>query len=379
MPDAVHGLELYRANMLPRLGRPAARTTDIPVQVLAPRRDPFVSVALQTGISRWAPDLAVRVLPGGHWLPRTQPRTVARCVGELIERAEGGPEARALRRARVTEQRKPPFADQLVVITGAGSGIGRACALEFAEQGAEVVVTDIDQPAAERTAQLAGMIGPAAHAYPLDVSDLGAMERFAAMLRDEHGWPDIVINNAGIGMAGPFFDTTVAEWERIIDVNLWGVIHGCRLLGGLLVESGMGGTIVNVASAAAYMPTKALPAYATTKAAVLALSQSLRAELAGSGVGVVAICPGFVHTGISSTTRFVGLDSADEHAAQAHATALFRRRNFTPEKAAQEIRRAVQRNTAIAPITIEAKATLLAARLTPGLLRALARVDLNRR
>ncbi|HEX2297758.1 MAG TPA: SDR family oxidoreductase [Pseudonocardiaceae bacterium] len=377
--DAVNGLELYRANMLPRFTQPGARTTEVPVQVLAPKYDRFVSVGLQTDIGAWVPDLAVRELPGGHWLPRTHPQTVARCTSELIEHAEGGPEARTLRRARVSSAPRKRFADQLVVITGAGSGIGRACALEFAEHGAEVVVTDIDQASAERTAVLARTLGSGAFAYLLDVTDSAAVEQFAKVLRNEHGVPDIVINNAGIGMAGPFFDTTAAEWERVIDVNLWGVIHGCRLLGGLMVEGGNGGTIVNIASAAAYMPTKALPAYATTKAAVLALSQCLRAELADSGIGVVAICPGFVHTNISRTARFVGLDPSAERAAQEHATALYRRRNYTPAKAAREIRRAVERNAAIAPITPEARAGLLASRLTPGLLRALARVDLSAR
>jgi NAD(P)-dependent dehydrogenase (short-subunit alcohol dehydrogenase family) len=263
-----------------------------------------------------------------------------------------------------------------VVITGGGSGIGRATALEFAEHGAEVIVTDIDQHAAERTAQLASTRGPRASAYRLDVSDRGAMEKFGTVLRENHGIPDIVINNAGIAVAGPFLDTTVADWERIIDVNLWGVIHGCRVLGGLMVEGGAGGTIVNIASAAAYLPTKSLPAYATTKAAVLALSQCLRAELAPAGVGVVAICPGFVHTNIANSARFVGFDAAEEQAARQRATALYRRRNFTPRQAAREILRAVERDTAIAPITVEAKAGLLASRLTPGLLRALARTDL---
>ncbi|HEX2299843.1 MAG TPA: SDR family oxidoreductase, partial [Pseudonocardiaceae bacterium] len=242
--DAVNGLQLYRANMLPRLARPGPRSTEVPVQVLAPKQDRFVSVALQTDIAEWVPDLAVRELPGGHWLPRTHPQTVARCAGELIEHAEGGPEARPLRRARVSAARRKPFADHLVVITGAGSGIGRACALEFAEHGADVVVTDIDQDSAGRTAVLAGTLGPGASAYRLDVADGAAVEQFAKVLRDEHGIPDIVINNAGIGMAGPFFDTTVTEWERVIDVNLWGVIHGCRALGGMMVDGGEGGTIV---------------------------------------------------------------------------------------------------------------------------------------
>ncbi|MGH8919900.1 MAG: SDR family NAD(P)-dependent oxidoreductase, partial [Actinomycetes bacterium] len=250
--------------------------------------------------------------------------------------------------------------------------------LEFAARGAEVVLIDIDQQAAERTAVLARTRGPGAHAYRVDVSDGAAMENFATGLRAEHGIPDIVINNAGIGMAGPFLDTTVTDWQRIIDVNLWGVIHGCRVLGGLLVAGGAGGTLVNIASAAAYLPSRALSAYATTKAAVLALSQCLRGELARSGVGVVAVCPGFVHTNIVSTARFVGLDPAEERTARQRVTALYFRRSFTPERVAREILRAIERNAAIAPITPEAKVGLLASRLTPGLLRSLARVDLPR-
>ncbi|MBV9447255.1 MAG: SDR family oxidoreductase [Streptosporangiaceae bacterium] len=373
--DAIHGLQLYRANMLGHLANPSPGTIDVPVQVLVPTRDPFVSRSLQTDITRWVPNLAIRELPGDHWLPRSHPHTVARCVSELIDNAEGGPEARTLRRARATGRQPRRFADTLVVITGAGSGIGRATALEFAEQGAEVVVTDIEAQTAERTAQLASVLGPPASAYPVDVSDGGAVEKFGRVLLEKHGIPDIVINNAGIGMAGPFFDTTVADWERIIDVNLWGVIHGCRVLGGLLVAGGAGGTIVNIASAAAYLPTRALPAYTTTKAAVLALSQCLRGELAEAGVGVVAICPGFVDTNIVSTTRFVGLDAAEERTVRRRVSEQYHRRSFPPRRAAQEILRAVARNTAIAPITVEAKAGLLASRLTPGLLRALARAN----
>jgi NAD(P)-dependent dehydrogenase (short-subunit alcohol dehydrogenase family)/pimeloyl-ACP methyl ester carboxylesterase len=379
MADGVAGLELYRANMFSQPRMTEARTTDIPVQVLAPRRDPFVSRSLQSDIRRWVPNLAVRELPGGHWLPRTHPHAVARCASELIDHTEGGPEPRSLRRARRTEHPKKRFRDHLVVITGAGSGIGRATALEFADQGAEVIVTDIDQQTAERTAQLASTLGPRASAYLLDVSDGGAVEKFSTLLRENHGIPDIVINNAGIGVAGPFLDTTVADWERVIDVNLWGVIHGCRVLGELMVEGGEGGTIVNIASAAAYLPSRALPAYTTTKAAVLALSQCLRGELAEVGIGVVAICPGFVSTNIVSTARFVGRSPAEEQAARQRSTQLYRRRNFTPQQAAREILRAVERNAAVAPITVEAKVGLLASRLTPGLLRALARTDLTPR
>jgi NAD(P)-dependent dehydrogenase (short-subunit alcohol dehydrogenase family)/pimeloyl-ACP methyl ester carboxylesterase len=372
--DTRHGLQLYRANLLPRLAAPDPRRLTIPVQVLAPHRDPFIVSSLQTDIEQWVPNLAVRELPGGHWLPRTHPQVVARCAAELIDNAEGGPESRALRRARRRRQQRQhqPFHDALVVITGAGSGIGRATAVEFAARGAQVVVTDIDQDAAERTAGLAATLGTPATAYPLDVSDGGAVEKFSTVLNEAHGIPDIVINNAGVGIAGPFFDTTVADWERIIDVNLWGVIHGCRVLGGLMRTGGAGGIIVNVASAAAYLPIPALSAYATTKAAVLALSQCLRAELAQAGIGVVAVCPGFVHTNITNSTRFLGLDAAQQQAARQRAGELYRRRNFTPQQAAQEILHAVERNTAIATVTPEAKAALLASRLTPGLVRVLA-------
>jgi NAD(P)-dependent dehydrogenase (short-subunit alcohol dehydrogenase family) len=106
------------------------------------------------------------------------------------------------------------------------------------------------------------------------------------------------------------------------------------------------------------------------------LSQCLRGELAEAGIGVVAICPGFVHTNIGNTARFVGLGPAEERAARQHVTSLYRRRNYTPRRAARGILRAVERNSAIAPITVEARAGLLASRFTPSLLRALARADL---
>lgn len=374
--DGVRGLALYRANMVGRLSRPEDRHADVPVQVLAPTGDPFVSTPVQTGIGQWVSDLRVRRVPGGHWLPRTRPEVVARCSADLVDYVEHGQEARALRRARVGGNRGK-FADQLVVVTGAGSGIGRETALAFAEQGAEIVAADVNGDAAARTAELARLLGPKATSYTVNVADLDEMERFATHVYAEQGVPDVVINNAGIGMAGPFSETSVADWQQVIDVNLWGVIHGCRLFSEQMTARGEGGRIVNVASAAAYLTSRVLPAYATTKSAVLTLSECLRAELADSGIGVTAVCPGLVSTNITSTTRFVGLDQAEEHRKQRSATQLYRRRNFPPDRAAREIVRAVEKNTAIAPITSEAKAGLVLSRLTPGLLRAAARFNLT--
>ncbi|MBE9372961.1 SDR family oxidoreductase [Saccharopolyspora sp. HNM0983] len=370
--DGIDGLALYRSNMLPRLGRPGARRTDIPVQVIAPTGDPFVTAPAQSGIAEWAPDSWVRRVPGGHWLPRTRPDVVARCATELVDHVECGQRPRSLRRAR-TGTSHGAFGDRLVVVTGAGNGIGRELALALADRGAQVVAADSDPAAAERTAELTAARGPRAHAYEVDVSDGAAMEDFAKRVRAESGVPDIVVNNAGIGLAGTFADTAVRDWQRVIDVNLWGVIHGSRLFAEQMTARGEGGRIVNIASAAAYLPSQTLSAYGATKAAVLALSQSMGAELAGSGISVHAICPGLVNTGITGRTRFAGTDEAEQADRRQAAGMLYQRRNFTPERAARDILRAVERGKAVAPVTPEAKVGLALSRLSPGLLRALAR------
>lgn len=374
--NGIPGLALYRRNMPEHLRRPQKRHTDVPVQILAPTGDPFVSAPMQTDIARWCSDLYVRRVPGGHWLPRTHPQLVARCARELVDNVERSVQSRGLRRGHCGRDRGR-FADQLVVVTGAGSGIGRETALAFAEQGAEVVATDVDPRAVARTAELASLLGPAAAHHVVDVSDGEAVREFAEKLEAERGVPDVVVNNAGIGVAGSFTDTTEQDWQRIIDVNLWGVIHGCRAFADRMVARGEGGRIVNVASLAAYLPSRSLSAYSTTKSAVLTLSQCLRAELAASGIGVTAVCPGFVHTNITSRTRFAGTGEAEQQRHRTAATKLYRRRNFTPGRAAADILRAVETNPAVQPITAEAKAGLVLSRLTPGLLRAAARADLT--
>ncbi|TWF95991.1 SDR family oxidoreductase [Saccharopolyspora dendranthemae] len=368
--DGINGLELYRANA-GRLGEPVRRHTGVPVQVLAPTGDPFVSTPLQAEIEDLASDLRVRRLPGGHWLPRSRPELVARCAAEFVDHVEGGEQSRGLRSARVLPGRGE-FADQLVVITGAGNGIGRATAQAFAAAGAHVVAADVDLKALRETGEL---LGDAGTTYEVDVSDQAAMADFAQRVSTELGTPDVVINNAGIGLAGAFLDTTVAEWEDVIDVNLWGVIHGCRLFGRQMAERGEGGRIINVASAAAYLPSRVLPAYSTTKAAVLRLSECLRVELAADGVKVTAVCPGLVNTGITTSSRFAGTDEAEQAKRRRAATELYQRRDFSPQRAADEILRATRRAPAIAPVTPEARAGLVLSRLTPRLLRAAARVD----
>jgi short-subunit dehydrogenase len=142
-----------------------------------------------------------------------------------------------------------------------------------------------------------------------------------------------------------------------------------------MAERGQGGHIVNTASAAAYQPSRLLPAYSTSKAAVLMLSECLRAELAPQGIGVTAVCPGLVNTNITATARFTGVDEAEQRRRRQRSARLYGMRNYPPEKVADAILDAVARNKPVAPVTPEAKGAHLLSRFAPGLLRRIARVE----
>jgi NAD(P)-dependent dehydrogenase (short-subunit alcohol dehydrogenase family)/pimeloyl-ACP methyl ester carboxylesterase len=370
--DAAHGAWLYRDNVRYRLRRPRADAyAHAPVQLITPLGDAFLSEKLYDDLEQWVPQLTRRTLPAKHWIPRTRPDQLASWITQFVTSVEEDrPQA-----VQPTGKHADRFGGQLVLVTGAGSGIGRATASAFAEAGARVVAVDRDAEAAARTAEQSRLLGaPEAWAETADVSDEQAMEKLAAKVAAEYGVVDVLVNNAGIGLGGSFFDTTTEDWKNVLDVNLWGVIHGCRLFGKQMAERGQGGHIVNTASAAAYQPSRALPAYSTSKAAVLMLSECLRAELAGQGIGVSAICPGFVNTNITSTARFAGVDAEEERRRQKRTARLYGLRNYPPEKVAAAILRAVVRNEAVVPVTPEARGTHLMSRLSPRALRAIARL-----
>ncbi|WP_328872491.1 SDR family oxidoreductase [Streptomyces sp. NBC_00287] len=369
--DAAHGAWLYRDNVRPRLRRPRGHAyAHAPVQLITPLGDAFLSEKLYDELELWAPQLTRRTLPAKHWVPRTRPDQLASWISEFVTSVEGGRQ-----QPKAIGKYADRFGGQLVLITGAGSGIGRATAYAFAEAGARVVAVDRDAEAAARTAEMSRLVGaPDAWAETVDVSDEQAMEKLAEKVATEYGVVDVLVNNAGIGLSGDFLDTTSDDWRKVLDVNLWGVIHGCRLFGRQMADRGQGGHIVNTASAAAYQPSRALPAYSTTKAAVLMLTECLRAELADQGIGVTAICPGFVNTNITSTARFAGVDAEEESRRQKKSARLYGLRNYPPEKVASAILRGIVNNEAVVPVTPEARGAHLLSRFAPGVLRRIARV-----
>lgn len=368
--DYVNGLNLYRANMPAPLLSPGAQLpqTDVAVQVLVPREDHFVSPALQRFTGAIPRNGRVVAIEGGHWVVTSRPDVVARLTAEWVDGAAVG---RSVVRGGPREVR-----GKLALVTGAGAGIGRATAVELASQGAgKVVIVDRDIAAANETADAVRAACAEAAVYQVDVSDEAAMNDLAAQVLKEHGVVDILVNNAGIAVAGRFLETTSQHWDDIIAINVRGVITGSRAFAAQMVERGEGGTIINVSSGAAYMPSKSMVAYSTTKAAVLAFSEALRADLADEGITVTAVCPGFVNTNIAKNTVYAGLTADQQERARQKADAAYRRRNFTPEATAKAIVKAVKTGPPVLPVAAESRIGYALRRISPSALRLIARFD----
>jgi NAD(P)-dependent dehydrogenase (short-subunit alcohol dehydrogenase family) len=253
------------------------------------------------------------------------------------------------------------------LITGAASGIGRATALACASRGARLVICDQNEEGLAETEREARALGCEVLARRVDVGKREEVESLAATVHAEIEAVDLLVNNAGVGLGGAFLDTPLDDWEWIARINLFGVIHGCHYFIPPMAKRGRGGHVVNVSSAAGFAPLPAQSAYATTKFAVLGLSESLRPELAASGIGVTAVCPGFINTPIVQNSRLHGVAADPQN--QQRAATFYQRRNYGPGRVAKNILKAVQRNRAVAPISAEAWAMHYVMRFAPGLLR----------
>ena len=198
----------------------------------------------------------------------------------------------------MTKKNKKVSLSAAAVVTGAAEGIGKSFAYEIARRGGDVICVDINESMLNDTVTLFKKLGVKAHAYVCDVAEEKQMETLSFRAPEILQRPiTLVVNNAGIGVGGVVGELPLEDWKRCVDVNLWGVIYGCHYFVPQLKRLGYGG-LINVASAAGFGAAPEMSTYSITKSGVMSLSETLPAELAGSGIKVNVLCPTFVPTNI---------------------------------------------------------------------------------
>jgi NAD(P)-dependent dehydrogenase (short-subunit alcohol dehydrogenase family) len=251
--------------------------------------------------------------------------------------------------------------DRVAVVTGAGSGIGRATSEALARKGAHLAVVDANGQRAEETAALVRGLGRRASVHVADVRDPDRLDAVAAEVREEHGSCHVLVNNAGVTSAGGFEDESLEDLRWIVDINVWGVVHGCRAFLPLLREADEA-HIVNLSSMVGLLGLPHNVAYSLTKGAVRSFTEALRAELVTTAIGVTVVYPGAIRTDITNTAR----------GSQAARLAAMGRSRLAPvvmrppAAAARRIVHAIEHDRARVTVGPDARAVDLLARLYPG-------------
>jgi NAD(P)-dependent dehydrogenase (short-subunit alcohol dehydrogenase family) len=243
------------------------------------------------------------------------------------------------------------FTDKIAVVTGAASGIGRGPALRFAAAGMHVVLADVEAGALEEAAAEVAATGRQALAVRTDASKAADVEALAQATLDRFGAVHVVCNNAGVALSGLTWMHTVADWEWLLGVNLWGVIHGVRAFLPRMLAGGDEGHIVNTASMAGLTTAPFMSVYDVTKHGVVALSESMYKELEATGapIGVSVVCPGLINTAIMRSSRNRPPELAEEGKAgpmaQAFGQALADRlvSGYPPSEVADQVLRGIRR------------------------------------
>ena len=229
---------------------------------------------------------------------------------------------------------KRTFADKRVVITGAGSGLGRALSLRFAREKWRIAMADINVERADETLKQVKSAGGDGFVQHCDVANITDFEALADQVKKDWGGVDVVINNAGIAAAGTVHATSLADWEAVININLLGVVRGCHTFVPMLLAQ-RSGHVVNIASFAALASAPGMASYNVAKAGVFSLSESLRAEVYDEGVDVTVACPAFFRTNLLESFR------GPDPAAKATVARIMDRATVTADDVANDIYEAV--------------------------------------